>query len=69
VGWNVGKVGEQEVSHAYLHVLPRYADELYAGRGIRYWIKQPENSGGFTIDIFEGEFLYESDNILDKIYG
>lgn len=43
VGWNVGKVGGQEVFHAHLHVIPRYADELYAGKGIRYWIKQPEN--------------------------
>lgn len=43
VGWNVGKVGGQEVFHAHLHVTPRYADEFYAGKGIRYWIKQPEN--------------------------
>lgn len=43
VGWNVGKVGGQEVFHAHLHIIPRYKDELYAGKGIRYWIKQPEN--------------------------
>jgi len=43
VGWNVGAVGGQEVFHAHMHVIPRYADELYAGKGIRYWIKQPEN--------------------------
>ena len=43
VGWNVGKVGGQEVAHAHLHIIPRYADELYAGKGIRYWFKQPEN--------------------------
>ena len=43
VGWNVGKVGGQEVAHAHLHIIPRYSDELYAGKGIRYWFKQPEN--------------------------
>lgn len=43
VGWNVGKAGGQEVAHAHLHIIPRYADELYAGKGIRYWFKQPEN--------------------------
>ena len=43
VGWNVGKVGGQEVSHAHLHIIPRYEDEPLAGRGIRYWLKQPEN--------------------------
>jgi len=43
VGWNVGKVGGQEVAHAHLHIIPRYSDELYAGKGIRYWLKQPEN--------------------------
>lgn len=43
LGWNVGKVGGQEIAHAHLHIIPRYADELYAGKGIRYWFKQPEN--------------------------
>ena len=43
VGWNVGKVGGQEIAHAHLHIIPRYADEPYAGKGIRYWFKQPEN--------------------------
>lgn len=43
VGWNVGIVGGQEVFHAHLHVIPRYEDEPLAGRGIRYWLKQPEN--------------------------
>ena len=43
IGWNVGKVAGQEVKHAHLHVIPRYNDELYAGKGIRYWFKQPEN--------------------------
>lgn len=43
LGWNVGKVGGQEVAHAHLHIIPRYADEPLAGKGIRYWFKQPEN--------------------------
>ena len=43
IGWNVGKAAGQEVAHAHLHIIPRYADEPYAGKGIRYWFKQPEN--------------------------
>jgi diadenosine tetraphosphate (Ap4A) HIT family hydrolase len=43
IGWNVGKVGGQEVFHAHLHIVPRYSDELYSGKGIRYWLKKPEN--------------------------
>jgi len=43
VGWNCGEAGGQEVFHAHLHIIPRYADEPYAGRGIRSWIKREEN--------------------------
>ncbi|MFK7691882.1 HIT family protein [Paenibacillus sp. HJGM_3] len=43
VGWNCGHVGGQHVFHSHLHVIPRYADEPYAGRGIRYWFKSKEN--------------------------
>lgn len=43
VGWNSGAVAGQEIFHAHLHVIPRYADEPLAGKGIRHWIKQPEN--------------------------
>lgn len=43
VGWNVGEVGGQEVFHVHLHVIPRFADEPYAGKGIRYWLKQDAN--------------------------
>jgi diadenosine tetraphosphate (Ap4A) HIT family hydrolase len=43
VGWNVNRVGGQEVCHAHLHVIPRFTDEPLAGKGIRYWLKQPSN--------------------------
>ena len=43
IGWNVGKVAGQEVAHAHMHIIPRYSDELYAGKGLRYWFKQQEN--------------------------
>jgi histidine triad (HIT) family protein len=44
VGWNVGRVGGQSVPHAHCHLVPRYADEAYAGRGLRWWVKQPTNT-------------------------
>ena len=43
VGWNCGRVAGQEVFHAHMHVIPRYADEPLAGKGIRYWLKQDAN--------------------------
>jgi diadenosine tetraphosphate (Ap4A) HIT family hydrolase len=43
IGWNVGNVGGQEIFHAHLHVIPRYKDEPMSGKGIRYWLKQPQN--------------------------
>ena len=43
IGWNVGKVAGQEVAHAHMHIIPRYSDEPLAGKGLRYWFKQPEN--------------------------
>jgi len=43
VGWNCGAAGGQDVFHAHLHVIPRHADEPYAGRGIRSWMKREEN--------------------------
>ncbi|WP_346014214.1 HIT domain-containing protein [Sporosarcina sp. E16_8] len=45
VGWNTGKAGGQSILHAHLHVIPRFADELYSGKGIRYWLKQGDNRG------------------------
>jgi diadenosine tetraphosphate (Ap4A) HIT family hydrolase len=43
LGWNCGATGGQEIFHAHFHVIPRYTDEPLAGRGIRYWLKQPAN--------------------------
>ncbi|WP_350098076.1 HIT family protein [Thalassobaculum sp.] len=43
VGWNVGRVAGQEILHSYLHLIPCFEDEPLAGKGIRYWLKQPEN--------------------------
>lgn len=43
IGWNVGNVGGQEIFHAHLHVIPRFKDEPMSGKGIRYWLKQPQN--------------------------
>jgi diadenosine tetraphosphate (Ap4A) HIT family hydrolase len=43
VGWNCGVAGGQIDMHAHMHVMPRFRQEPHAGRGIRYWLKQPEN--------------------------
>lgn len=43
VGWNAGSTAGQEISHAHMHVIPRFADEPLAGKGLRYHLKQPEN--------------------------
>jgi diadenosine tetraphosphate (Ap4A) HIT family hydrolase len=43
VGWNCGEAGGQTIFHAHLHVIPRFADEPHAGKGIRWWLKQKEN--------------------------
>ena len=43
LGWNVGRAAGEESPYAHLHVIPRYKDEPYAGKGIRYLIKQEEN--------------------------
>jgi len=44
MGWNVGKVAGQTVQHVHLHIIPRFADEPFAGKGIRYWLKKDENA-------------------------
>jgi len=43
VGWNSGTVAGQEVSHAHLHVIPRFRQEPMAGRGIRAHLKGTDN--------------------------
>lgn len=43
LGWNCGKVAGQHILHAHLHIIPRYNDEPYAGKGIRYLFKSREN--------------------------
>ncbi|MCA0172923.1 HIT family protein [Bacillus sp. RAR_GA_16] len=43
LGWNVGEVSNQFISHSHLHVIPRYGDEPLAGKGLCYWLKQPGN--------------------------
>lgn len=43
VGWNAAAAAGQEIFHAHMHVIPRFKDEPFAGKGIRYWIKQSEN--------------------------
>lgn len=43
VGWNSGSAAGQHIFHAHFHVIPRFADEPLAGKGIRHWLKQPQN--------------------------
>ncbi len=43
VGWNVHPVGGQDIPHAHLHVIGRFADEPLAGQGIRHALKQEAN--------------------------
>ena len=50
VGWNCGTVGGQDVMHAHMHVIPRFREEPYAGRGIRFWLKQDANRWLRTMD-------------------
>jgi len=43
VGWNCFGAGGQSIPHAHMHVLLRFNDEPRVGRGIRWWLRQPEN--------------------------
>lgn len=44
VGWNCYESGGQTTPHAHMHVIPRFDDEPFTGRGIRHWFKLPENA-------------------------
>ena len=43
VGWNSGAVGGQDLFHAHMHVIPRFAKEPLAGQGIRALLKSEAN--------------------------
>jgi histidine triad (HIT) family protein len=43
VGWNCGQVGGQEIFHAHMHVMPRFHQEPFAGKGIRSLLKSDAN--------------------------
>lgn len=43
IGWNCGDAGGQHIKHAHLHIIPRFKEEPYAGKGIRHWLKSREN--------------------------
>lgn len=43
IGWNCYAAGGQTVPHAHLHIIPRFADEPLAGKGIRHHLKQESN--------------------------
>ena len=43
IGWNCYSASGQSVPHAHLHVLLRYEDEPMAGKGIRWFLRQPNN--------------------------
>ncbi|KKD22217.1 cell-cycle regulation histidine triad HIT protein [Staphylococcus cohnii subsp. cohnii] len=47
LGWNSGEVGGQHISHAHFHIIPRYKDEPFAGKGIRYLFKSEGNFRSF----------------------
>ena len=43
LGWNIGVAAGQIEFHSHLHVIPRFNDEPFAGKGIRHWFKKEEN--------------------------
>lgn len=43
IGWNCFPASGQSIPHAHLHLLLRYADEPLAGKGVRWFFRQPEN--------------------------
>jgi histidine triad (HIT) family protein len=51
VGWNVDSVGGRSIPHAHCHLLPRYRDEPYTGRGIRAWLKDPGGPAAAGVEL------------------
>jgi diadenosine tetraphosphate (Ap4A) HIT family hydrolase len=41
IGWNTGSVAGQEIFHAHLHVIGRFAGEPTEGRGIHALFRSP----------------------------
>ena len=41
IGWNTGAVAGQDIFHAHLHVIGRFAGEATAGRGIHALFRNP----------------------------
>jgi hypothetical protein len=67
------------VFHSHFHVIPRYEDEPLAGKGVRYWLKQPENKREKQFMVFkifsvkiqlfeEGLFEYVSPKFYCGVY-
>jgi histidine triad (HIT) family protein len=44
VGWNCMPCAGRSIPWAHLHVVPRFADEKHAGKGLRWLIKQSDNT-------------------------
>lgn len=41
IGWNVGEIAGQTISHCHCHVIPRFgnSDDKIKGKGLRYSLK------------------------------
>lgn len=65
LGWNCGEIAGQHIFHAHFHVLPRYSDEPFAGKGIRYLFKGAENKRyGSKVD--EKDAYSKTDKYIHK---
>src|SRR5690625_4719446 len=48
LGWTCAVLGGHHIFHSHFHVLPRYVDERFRGKGIRYMFKSADNQRGST---------------------